>query len=111
MRTFKFSLMTPAVVLASLLASPTSAQSTDEESRQAIVEQAQTTKSTTLHPYVPSVFERMVTRAENTLLNGPTKWHPFFENSYSGGGFAPGIGYVQRVSAYSTIDVRASRSL
>jgi hypothetical protein len=110
MRTFHFSFIAPAVVLASLLASPTFAQSSDEESRQAIVEQAQTTKSTTLHPYVPSLVERVVTRAENTLLNGPTKWHPFFENSYSGGGFAPGIGYVQRVSAYSTIDVRGSRS-
>jgi hypothetical protein len=110
MRTFEFSLIAPAVVLASLLASPTLAQSTDEESRQAIVEQAQATKSTTLRPYVPSLFERVVTRAENTLLNGPTKWHPFFENSYSGGGFAPGIGYVQRVGAYSTIDVRGSRS-
>lgn len=75
------------------------------------MEQAQATKSTTLHPYVPSALERVMTRTEAMLLNGPTGWHPFFENSYSGGGFAPGIGYVQRVSAYSTVDVRGSRSI
>jgi hypothetical protein len=50
MRTFAFSLMPPAVLLACLLASPAAAQSTDAESRQAIVEQAQGTKSSTLHP-------------------------------------------------------------
>ena len=87
------------------------AQAADTESRQAIEEQAQATKSTRLRPYVRSALERVITRAETMLLNGPTKWHPFFENSYSGGGFAPGIGYVQRVSAYSTLDVRGSRSL
>jgi len=111
MRTFGFLLMPPTVLLAGLLASPASAQSTDSESRQAIVEQAQATKSTTLRPYVPSALERVITRVESTLLNGATKWHPFFENSYSGGGFAPGIGYVQRVSAYGTVDVRGSRSI
>jgi len=110
MRTFASSLTPPAVLLATLLASPAFGQSTDTESRQTIVAQAQATKSATLRPYVPSLFERVVTRAETTLLNGPTKWHPFFEPSYSGGGFAPGIGYVQRVSAYSTVDVRGSRS-
>jgi len=111
MRTFVFSLTPFVVLLAGLVASPAFAQSTDPDSRQATVEQEQATKSTTLHAYVPSVFERVVTRAENTLLNGATKWHPFFQNSYGGGGFAPGIGYVQRVSSYGTVDIRGSRSL
>ncbi len=111
MRTFCFLFMPATMFLVGVLPSPLLAQSTDNESRQAIVEQAQTTKSTMLAPYVPSTFERMVTRAENILLNGPTKWHPFFENSYSGGGFAPGVGYVQRVSPYSTVDVRGSFSI
>jgi hypothetical protein len=111
MRTFGISLMPRAVVLAGLLASPAFAQSTDSGSRQAVVEQEQATKSTTLQPYVPSGLERGVTRVENMLLHGPTKWHPFFENSYSGGGFAPGVGYAQRVSSYSMLDVRGSMSL
>lgn len=110
MHTFRPSRIPAAVLLVALAASPALAQSSDNDSRQAIVEGAQATKSTTLRPYVPSAAERWVTRAQNMLLNGPTKWHPFFENSYSGGGFALGIGYVQRVSAYSTVDVRGSRS-
>src|SRR6185436_18561154 len=48
---------------------------------------------------------------ENTLLNGTTKWHPFFEGAYSGSGFAPGVGYVQHVSPYSTVDVRGNMSI
>jgi hypothetical protein len=111
MRTIVFSLTSFAVLLAGLGASPAFAQSTDPESRQAIAEQEQAKKSTTLHPYVPSGLERVVTRTENMLLNGTTKWHPFFENSYAGGGFAPGVGYVQRVSAYSAVDIRGSRSI
>jgi len=111
MRTFRVSPTSGAVLLVAMLASPVFAQSSETESRQATVEQAQATKSTTLRPYVRSRVERVVTRAETTLLNGPTKWHPFFENSYSGGGFSPGIGYVQRVSPYSTVDVRGSYSI
>ena len=111
MRTFRLSPLPPAILLIALIASPAFAQSTDNDSRQAIVEQEQTTKSTMLRPYVPSGVERVVTRVENQLLKGVDRWHPFFENSYSGGGFAPGVGYAQHVSAYSTVDVRGSVSL
>src|SRR5258705_8538396 len=104
MRPFRFSLAATAVLLVAPLTSPAIAQSTDGESRQAIVEQAQTEKATALRPYVPTTFERVVTRVQDTLLNQTIKWHPFFENAYSGGGFAPGVGYVQHVSAFSTID-------
>jgi hypothetical protein len=39
------------------------------------------------------------------------KWHPFFEGAYTGSGFAPGVGYTQHVSAYSTVDVRGNVSI
>jgi hypothetical protein len=111
MRNFKLSLMPPVILLVGVLASPVFAQSTDNESRAASMEQEQAMKSTTLRPYVRSPLERAVTRFENTLLYGATKWHAFFEGSYDGGGFAPGVGYVQRVSAYNTVDVRGSQSI
>jgi len=99
------------VSLIGLLASPAFAQSSDGESRQAIVEQAQAVKSTSLTPYVPTTFERVTTRIQNTLANGVTKWHAFFQNAYTGGGFAPGVGYAQYVSAYSKVDIRGSWSI
>src|SRR5262249_31063118 len=87
----------------SLLAVPAIAQtqSAESDSRQAIVEQAQATKSASLKPYELGTFERVMTRIENGLINSVTGWHPFFENSYRGGGFAPGVGYSRHVSAYS----------
>src|SRR5262245_41324365 len=111
MRTIASSLVAAAVLVASSITSPAIAQSTDGDSRQAIVEQAQAVKSTVLRPYVPSGFERAMTRVEATLLNGTMKWHPFFENAYRGGGFAPGVGYLQHVGAYSTLDVRGNVSI
>jgi len=93
------------------LVQPASAQSTDSTSRQAVVEQAQAEKSAALSPYVPGTFERVSTQIENMLVNGTAKWHPFFQNAYRGGGFAPGLGYIQHTSAYSTLDVRGSYSI
>ncbi len=93
------------------LVQPASAQSTDSTSRQAVVEQAQAEKSAALSPYVPGTFERVSTQIENMLVNGTAKWHPFFQNAYRGGGFAPGLGYIQHPSAYSTLDIRGSYSI
>ena len=101
MRTLGLPLAAIALLLVSPLTSPAIAHSSDGDSRQAIVEQGQ----------APTAFERLVTRAENTLLNETMKWHPFFEGAYSGGGFAPGVGYVQHVSPYSTVDVRGNVSI
>jgi len=65
MRTF-LALATTAILLGGPLTPPAIAQSTDGDSRGAIVEQSQAKKSTALRPYVPSSFERLVTRVENT---------------------------------------------
>jgi surface antigen Omp85-like protein len=100
-----------AVPLIGLWPLPATAQSSETESRQATVEQVQAAKSTMLAPYTAAPFERVISRFENTQSNGVTSWHPFFQNSYSGGGFAPGIGYAKHVSSYSTVDVRGSVSI
>jgi len=87
------------------------AQTSEPDTREAAVERAQSEKAKTLHPYVPSRAERLITQVENTLVNGTTRWHPYFENSYSGGGFALGAGYLQRVSPYNFVDARGSYSV
>jgi hypothetical protein len=111
MHTPGFLLAATAALLAGPLTSSAFAQATDADSREAIVEQSQAEKSSALRPYVPSGFERLVTRVEGMLLTGTQKWHPFFESAYDGGGFSPGLGYVQHVSAYNTIDVRGNTSI
>src|SRR5215203_259637 len=94
MRTFELFRRVAAVSLVMSLSSiPAGAQDADTTSRQAIVADTQAAKVPTLQPYTPSSFERVITNVQNTVLIDVTKWHPFFQNSYSGGGFSPGIGY------------------
>lgn len=87
------------------------AQTAEPDTRQAAVEQAQTEKAKNLHPYVPSRAEQLITRLSDAFVNPVTKWHPYFENAYSGGGFALGPGYTQYVSAYNFVDLRGSYSV
>lgn len=94
-----------------LAASPAFAQTPEPDSRQAAIESAQREKAQTLRPYAPGGFERLITRIEDTLLNGTRKWHPFLQNAYGGGGFALGAGYTRFVSPYSFIDTRGSISV
>ncbi|HKC54987.1 MAG TPA: hypothetical protein VKC35_02650, partial [Vicinamibacterales bacterium] len=87
------------------------AQTPDPDTRQAAVERAQIEKAGSLHPYVPSRAERLITGLENTFVNNTTTWHPYFQNAYSGGGFALGAGYLQHVSPYNFVDLRGSYSV
>jgi hypothetical protein len=90
-------------------AAPAFAQA-EPATRQAVIEQEQAQKVPTLHPYVPGQAEALMNRAETLLVKG-LKWHPFFNNAYSGGGFALGAGYAKALSAYNVLDVRGSYSL
>src|SRR4051812_8698337 len=112
MRSFKtFHRAAAVLLLVSLASIHASAQDADPTTRQAIVTDIQAAKVPTLRPYIPSSFERTITMVQDTLLVDATKWHPFFQNSYTGGGFSPGVGYRQFVSPYSSIDVRGSVSI
>jgi Omp85 superfamily domain len=86
-------------------------QTSAPESRQEVIESAQAEKAATLHPYIPTAGERLMTRVENTLVYPTTTWHPFFENAYRGGGFAAGVGYMWHPSSYSYMDIRGSYSI
>jgi hypothetical protein len=81
---------------------------TQAPTRQAAIEQEQAAKVPNLHPYVPNKAESIFQRVDTILEGGTLRWHPFFENAYSGGGFTLGLGHTNYVSAYNYLDVRGS---
>jgi len=83
-------------------------QTTQAPTRQAAIEQEQAAKVPNLHPYVPNKAESIFQRVDTILEGGTLRWHPFFENAYSGGGFTLGVGHSNYVSAYNYLDVRGS---
>jgi len=87
---------------------PSFAQTPSEPTREAVIEGAQAEKLNDLHPYEPGRMEGLLNRAEDILVNGVPRWHPFFDNAYYGGGFTLGAGYAHHVSPYSMVDVRGS---
>ena len=64
-----------------------SAQTTEPSTRTGALEQVQAEKVKLLAPQEPEKFERLTARAEAMLTRGGDHWYPYFENSYSGGGF------------------------
>ena len=57
------------------------AQDPQATTREATLEQAQTEKVEALHPYLPGKTEALFNRAEDILVNGVPRWHPFFESA------------------------------
>ena len=78
------------VALAAGTATTAVAQQPEPATREAAIEQEQAEKAKDLHPYVPGKTQKVVNRLEEIMTNGAPKWHPFFYNAYSGGGFAAG---------------------
>jgi hypothetical protein len=87
------------------------AQNPEPATREAALEQEQAAKSRDLHPYVPGRAEALFNRAEDILVNGVPRWHPFLANAYPGGGLTAGVGYAHFVSPYNMIDVRGAYSV
>ena len=111
MRTVKWFQVCATAALLSGSATAALAQAPDPDTRESVIEDAQADKATKLQPYVPSKGEQVVTRIESTLLYSTSRWRPYFENAYRGGGFALGVAYMHHVSAYNFIDVRGSYSI
>ena len=99
------------IALAAGAATAVVAQEPEATTRQAAIEQAQAEKVKTLHPYVPGKVEGLLNRAEDILVNGVPRWHPYFENAYYGGGITLGAGYGHHVSPYNLLDVRGSYTI
>jgi len=79
--------------------------------REDAIEQEQAEKAAAVHPYQPGKMEALLNRAEDILVNGVPRLHPFFSSAYYGGGLTLGAGYAHFVSPYSMIDVRGSYTL
>jgi hypothetical protein len=84
------------------------AQAAQAQTRQAEIDREEAAKVPKLHPYVVNKAEKIFQRVDTVLEGGTLRWHPFFENAYSGGGFTLGVGHASYVSAYNYIDVRGS---
>lgn len=111
MRTIEVWRLFAVVALAAGPAKTVIAQEPEAATREEVIEQAQAEKVDTLHPYIPGTAERLMNKAEDILINGGLRWHPFFENAYAGGGFTLGAGYMRHVSPYNTVDVRGSYTI
>jgi len=105
-----FGMCTTVALLAATVA-PASGQTTEPDTRQAAIQQAESQKAATLQPYEPTGGERLMTKVENIFVHPTETWHPFFENAYRGGGFSPGLGYMWHVSPYNYMDIRGSYSI
>lgn len=99
------------VVLSAAAATSAAAQEPDRATRQAAIERAQAEKAKDLHPHVPGKVEGLFNRAEDMLVNGVPRWHPFLDSADYGGGFTLGAGYGHHVSPYNLLDVRGSYSI
>jgi len=111
MRVLRLWKLSTVVALTVGAAASASAQEPEPPTRQAAIEQAQGEKDKDLHPYVPGKMEGLMNRAEDILVNGVPRWHPYFTSAYYGGGFTLGAGYAHHVSAYNLLDVRGSYTI
>jgi len=81
------------------------------ESREAAIGTAAGEKAKNLQPYEVTMAEKVFKKIEARFTNQTVRWHPYFENAYTGGGFAAGAGYLLHTGAYSTLDLRGSYSV
>ena len=79
--------------------------------REAEVVARQAEKARTTHPYDPGFTEALVRKADEFLVSGHVRWHPFFGTAYPGAGFTLGAGYLWHLGDYDSNDLRAARSL
>ena len=99
------------VCLVAAVSTRVAAQEPQPPTREAAIEQAQAEKAKELKPHVPNKVEGLMNRAEDILVNGVPRWHPYLESAYYGGGFTLGAGYAHHVSPYNMIDVRGSYTI
>ena len=77
-----------------------------QQTREAIIAEAQAAKARELEPYTPSKAERVAGELKNRLLDTPEGLYPWFDSVYSGGGLTGGAGYRTFFGDASFVDVR-----
>ena len=102
---------TEAAITSTAADETSSPQESKPGTRQAAIEEQQAAKEGNLHPYTPNKGERIFVHIDTILEGGSLRWHPFFENAYSGGGFTLGVGHITYLGGYNYIDLRGSYTL
>ena len=77
-----------------------------QETRAAIIAEAQAIKAAQLAPYAPSKAERIAADMKERLFDTPNGFYPWFESVYSGGGFTLGSGYRRYYGDQTSWSVR-----
>jgi hypothetical protein len=77
-----------------------------QETRAAIIAEAQAAKARDLAPYVPGKAERIASNLKGRLLDTPEGFYPWFDSVYSGGGLTGGAGYRRFVGDATFVDAR-----
>jgi Omp85 superfamily domain len=102
---------TEAAIASAAADETSSPQESRPGTRQAAIEEQQAAKEGNLRPYVPNKGERIFEHIDTVLEGGNLRWHPFFQNAYSGGGFTLGLGHITYLGGYNFIDLRGSYTL
>ena len=105
--------MTIAVRVASalLVAAMCPAAAAAQETREAIIAEAQAAKARAVRPYEPSKAERIASDIKNRLLDTPEGFYPWFDSVYSGGGLTGGAGFRRFFGDASFVDARGLLSM
>jgi hypothetical protein len=77
-----------------------------QETREAIIAEAQAAKARESQSYTPSKAEQIAGEVKNRLLDTPEGWYPWFDSVYSGGGLTGGAGYRRFTGDRSFVDAR-----
>ena len=93
--------------VAILMAAPAGAQDTRAE----IIAAKQAEKAKTATPYVPSRFEKVFSRLEESFASPPNGFYPQVGTIPQGGGFSAGLGYRRFFARRALFDIRGAYSM
>ena len=82
-----------------------------QETRSEMIAARQAEKAAALAPYVPTRFERIMTRVEENLASPPNGFYPEPGRIRQGGGFSLGVGYRHFYARDAVWDVRTRYSV
>lgn len=77
-----------------------------QDTRAALIAEAQAAKARGVAPYQPNQAERIAADLKRRLFETPNGFYPWFDSVYSGGGFTAGAGYRRFVGDQTFVDVR-----
>ena len=105
-------LLTVVALTAGIATNAVAQQPEPRRVRRAIEQEQAEKAQATSHPYTEQNVKKSSRQTREIATNGAPKWHPFFYNAYSGGGFEPvSANRAPRLRLDNLIDVRGSYSI